>query len=306
MLFQLVALPMKGVASALLERSFSRPLLHLGFRLLRYQNYRARRLNVDLRFLFDVRVREIEEEFRSHGFDDLHDELIHLFFLKFVAPEYLLPEVAGEFEEQTDLSEMLIDDLAKRYVDLKDDVDALEKKYKEDEVLNFVRGTRYAAMFFVNTMYLDTKSGKYYESLAKLHGGFTSRPDLPQIEKLKRKAARLARISAEAIRDREAYQIQIDHNDVVVFLAVATPVFFISGYVYNLIFLGYFGIDVSLYFGLSDYISSSVDQIRFSIVGAIASIVGLLSARIEASRKSYSQIRNEREKREHSVIKNKG
>jgi hypothetical protein len=49
--------------------------------------------------------------------------------------------------------------------------------------------------------------------------------------------------------------------------------FLISGYIYNHLFLGYFGIEVSKFFTLKDYISTSIDKIYSIVIILIINIV---------------------------------
>ena len=79
-------------------------------------------------------------------------------------------------------------------------------------------------------------------------------------------------------------------------LAVASSLFLISGYFYNQFLLGSFGVDVSYYFTVSDYISSSISKIGFSFsaaaIGAVSYFLGVHSL----SRKSFAQVERERRK----------
>ena len=58
-------------------------------------------------------------------------------------------------------------------------------------------------------------------------------------------------------------------------ISISTAIFLITGYVYNKFFLGAFGIEVSKFFNLSDYIAASMDKLY---IAGISAIVALLFA----------------------------
>ncbi len=67
-------------------------------------------------------------------------------------------------------------------------------------------------------------------------------------------------------------KVDISKTNISVFLSVFTILTFLTGYFYYSILLNSIGIDVSKYFSISDYISSSVSLIRFSLLGAIMAL----------------------------------
>ena len=80
----------------------------------------------------------------------------------------------------------------------------------------------------------------------------------------------------ENIADREALKIEIATKEIMALLSVVSSFFLISGYLYNRLLFGEFGIDVSKFFTLSDYIASSVSQIGYTFAATFLSLARLL------------------------------
>jgi len=107
--------------------------------------------------------------------------------------------------------------------------------------------------------------------------------DFDKIEKdLNRKLKFLRR----EIRDRKSDKINFKLQDVIGIFSIMLPLFIISGYLYNTFYLGSFGIDVPNYFALSDYLASSIDNIRFAATGALIALIGLFINFYDYSRKT--------------------
>lgn len=73
-------------------------------------------------------------------------------------------------------------------------------------------------------------------------------------------------------RDRKSVKLHISAQDILTILAIMSPFVLVSGYLYDYYYLGYFGIDTSLFFTLSDYLASSISNIRSCLFTATLSI----------------------------------
>ena len=60
-------------------------------------------------------------------------------------------------------------------------------------------------------------------------------------------------------------EIIIPYKEIKVLLTISSVLFFSSGYIYNRLFLGYFGINVNYYFSINDYLATCLDKI-FDII----------------------------------------
>ncbi len=84
--------------------------------------------------------------------------------------------------------------------------------------------------------------------------------------------AELRRLRAE-IADRESFKIDFSLSQIGTVLTLFSSLFLVTGFLYNRFLLGAFGVDVSHYFSLTDYLASSIDKIRFAGFGAILATV---------------------------------
>jgi len=101
------------------------------------------------------------------------------------------------------------------------------------------------------------------------------------------------------IADRQAVKISLSLERAGAIIPVLSCFFLISGYLNNRFLLGYFGIEVSKYFTLGDYLASSIEVIRYSATGAAIGILSFFFGAHRASRKPYTQIEYERKRREY-------
>lgn len=76
------------------------------------------------------------------------------------------------------------------------------------------------------------------------------------------------------LAERSALKIDFNLSDIVGSIGVISALFVISGYLYTRILLGAFGIDVSLFFSLADYLAASIEQIRYAAFSTIFALVG--------------------------------
>lgn len=70
-------------------------------------------------------------------------------------------------------------------------------------------------------------------------------------------------------------RMSISAKDVTFVLSLASTLFLVSGYLYTQLLLWRFDIDSSYFFGLTDCLAASLDEIRSALFGSLAGIVGL-------------------------------
>ncbi len=90
------------------------------------------------------------------------------------------------------------------------------------------------------------------------------------IKKLYKQNIKLKR-NQEKIFNRQIINLSI--TDVKTVFGVLSVLFFVNGYLYNRVFFGFFGIEVSKFFSISDYISTSIDKIYSIIIPLLISVV---------------------------------
>jgi hypothetical protein len=78
----------------------------------------------------------------------------------------------------------------------------------------------------------------------------------------------------QTLAERSALKVDFTLSDLSALIGFMSAVFVISGYLYTHYFYSMFGMDVSLFFTISDYLAASIEQIRY---GAISAGLGLFS-----------------------------
>ncbi|MDD2685370.1 MAG: hypothetical protein PHY62_04365 [Gallionella sp.] len=96
---------------------------------------------------------------------------------------------------------------------------------------------------------------------------------------------RLGAISSE-LAERSALRIDFNLSDMVGAIGVTSALFVISGYLYTTVLLGAFGIDVSLFFSLADYLAASIEQIRYAAFSTIVTIIAFAAGLRHSSMRS--------------------
>jgi hypothetical protein len=152
---------------------------------------------------------------------------------------------------------------------------------------------------FIETEIGNQKAAAYY--LAKtqtLNGGANplSIKDLYPLESQTRKAINELRT---LIADREALKVSLSLTEAGSSLSVISSFFLVSGYLYNHFLLGQFGIEVEKYFGLTDYLASSLEGIRYSASGAGLGLLSYFVGKHRTSTKSKRQIEYEASRKEY-------
>jgi hypothetical protein len=92
----------------------------------------------------------------------------------------------------------------------------------------------------------------------------------------RRERRKYRRLEREILRNKYYSQIsKIDLSPQVVtyVFSITTTIFLLTGYTYNRVFLGYFDIDVPVFFSVGDYLSTSVDKIYFSVISVLIGLV---------------------------------
>jgi hypothetical protein len=88
-------------------------------------------------------------------------------------------------------------------------------------------------------------------------------------------ANQVKEIQAEEHR-RTALKLDVGMGELTQTIALISPLLVVAGFVYCHIYYGFFGIDTSIYFGLSDYLASSIEAIRAAGVSAAIAVLGAI------------------------------
>jgi hypothetical protein len=118
--------------------------------------------------------------------------------------------------------------------------------------------------------------------------------DAKKLKRTRREIRNRLRRLHSTLSDRYGFKLDISLSDIAGLAAVWSVLFLISGYLYTSTLLNALGVRASIFLGISDYVASSVDQIRYAgfatAWGAFTYLLGAFSG----TRKSVAQTRAER------------
>lgn len=236
--------------------------------------------------LLDAEIRLCHEEVLQIGEDDNVDAIVE-YVARQLTKRPLLPELDAALQTHSELAIAL-----------------LECAKKSDDVQLCIASYFLADAFFA---YLLKDDERKEAALADARSAIsTSAPfDVATlVSRLKQLKQRLRTVRAK-LAERSAIKVNIGISDVSASLAVVTAVFVTSGFLYTRYYFGAFGVDVSLFFSVSDYLAASIEQIRYATFSALVGSIGFLFGLRHASMRSRLEIRRNasiRQRQEMMVI----
>lgn len=276
------------------------PLLKLAYKLDLYALTRVIKVGGLITQNVRDRLRFLDPNAHLEGYDEHFDLIVNLATIRLLTPE-ILDDYAPPFlfTDLPDEAKKIHADRKSEYVDNKAEVSALVAKVEKDEdivrlVLNYNLVRHLAA-----THVKENEKADYYLSKARKIQPKAlplKTKDLFALERSVRKESN--RLRSE-IGDRKTLKIPLSMEKAGALISVISCFFLISGYLYNRFLLGEFGIEVSQFFTLSDYLGSSVEAIRYSATGATFALIGLFWGIHRGSKKSYAQIESYQRRREY-------
>ncbi len=240
-------------------------------------------------------IRLMNPESLSEGYDEEYDKVVYISAKKLRQPHI--------FEDDTDYPGEILQEVAEAYASLRKEyekqqelVDTTEQNALKNSAVKRTLADYCRIRHFIDSGFNRKESAEYHLTRAK-DMGFAADPikekELYAYEKSVRTDIAELRYS---ISEREAVKVDLSIPGMTFLLAVASSLFLISGYLYNQFLLGSFGVDVSYYFTVSDYISSSISKIGFSFSAAAIGVASYFFGVHSSSRKSFAQVELERRK----------
>ena len=277
--------------------------LRLAYRIKRLRFKRA--LDVGFLLLLKLKylIREMTLEARLEGDDEAFDGVVHVAALRLLKPEIFGIDDDFPTEDIPDEHRETYDERSALYSKFKKDVDPIVQKMEEEQNVKQVLSDYWLIQHFVENRLKNNSVAQYYLSRAKKMGLGAIPLTNRDIRQLKRQLQKDITMLRDTIADRKAFKIDISTSEIAVLISAASPLFFISGYLYNYLLLGEFGVDVSKFFTLSDYISSSISRIGYTFSATVWGTIFFFLGDHSASRKSIAQISYEHKgRRIHSLI----
>lgn len=165
-----------------------------------------------------------------------------------------------------------------------DEIDRAARKVSELPVVTRITDLVVIANYWIAQYFAplgDQISANQRRAIEEYQARRSNNPDIetPTEESLVRMGRQLAtqvkEIQAEEHR-RTALKFDIGMSELTQIIALISPLLVVAGFVYCHIYYGFFGIDTGLYFGLSDYLASSIEAIRAAGVSAAIAVLGAI------------------------------
>ena len=239
-------------------------------------------------------IREMDPKARLEGHDADFDKTVHV-----AAFRLLKPEIFGkdpDFPARDVPAEEIYDELKALYSEIQTNVDAIVQEISQEPRVRQVLIHYSLIQHFLEMSKKNSAVAEYHLTRATKMDSGVIPLTIRDLYSLKRTVRKEMVALRENIADREALKIEIAAIEIVALLSIVSSFFLISGYLYNRLLFGEFGIDVSKFFTLSDYIASSISQIGHTFAATLLSLVAFFLGEHFASRKSRVQLSYEQKK----------
>lgn len=105
-------------------------------------------------------------------------------------------------------------------------------------------------------------------------------------------------VARAELAERSAIKFDFQISSLISLIGVVSALFILSGYLYTSILLGAFGINVSLFFSLPDYLAASIEQVQHAAIPTVFGLAMFVFGLRKGSMKSRMVMRLQREQRE--------
>lgn len=256
---------------------------------------RALKLRTQCFYLISLGIRVSKDGAPQEGADIELDKQISIATWYLTSPEYSDIKFPSDSVETNERVREMQRQNSLEYAARKEACDSLISEALKNPFVG-----RWVAQYFATEAYLDSffkdreKTSTYYHKRALEFSSDYVEVVPGSISKLSREAKKSHSSARKILSDREAMKISIDPSIVLPLIGVFSFLFVITGYLFNFFYLGSFGVDVTRYFDLTDYVSSSIEHIWIIFFGVLLSTLFVFLGMHHASRKPTAQIEHER------------
>ena len=269
------------------------PIYKLYFKLILALYKRATYIGLDLIKNLRYQILVLNPEARLEGYDEDLDQTVHIASLLVLKPEVFGIVDTRDSSDCSELVQSTDNELVAEYMDVKTDVDKLVEQISTESFVSTISRDYWLVRNYIETIRKnDTLAACFLSRASRLRVN-TKPLDHRDLDSLKRKVKIENRRLRNLLADRDALKIDISAQGVVVLISLVSSLFLVSGYLYNFLLLREFGIDVSLYFTLTDYVAASLSRLSSIFVAALFTLFGYYLGIHSISRKSKTQLRME-------------
>lgn len=282
---------------------FRRPLLPIWLAPKSFVIKRSSNLSFLLLAKLKYQLRLLNPNSRSQGFDKHFDKVVHLTALRMLNPEVFdIENHLFLFQGDTNslISQCL--DAKQEYEKNKNEIDqlvdaALKNPRIKDTVIKC-----FIVKNFTEIQKKDERASEYYQALAKRYDQDISRINVEHLSEIDGETRKEIKDLKNQITDREAFKISLSLANAGALVSIVSTLFLITGYLYNNFLLGHFGIKVSEYFSLSDYLASSIEGVRYAALAAAVALISFFIGMHMGSRRSYAQMETDKKQTDYSLL----
>lgn len=287
-----------------LREYFVIQLYRLWGKLQLWQFKRGSRLVELVRFNIRMGVRISDTSAKQEGFDEEKDLHLHVASMKIMHPEYFDEEIfarrgSDPFEGFYEIAEKLRLDYEAHKAEIDGIIEnALKLKFVMKWLEQYLLGQCYLCEFG----YRNKGEREYWENRLKEISKAPVFLEHRDIEKGISEAKKASKTARFELSDREALKINLDLNSVGSLIGILSTLALVAGFTHSFFYYKYFGIKVSEYFTVSDYISSSIESLYVLFISVMVSMVVMFLGVHRASRKPIAQIEYEQSKPDYFVF----
>ena len=255
-----------------------------------------------LRSLLLLRIREALPDARLSGHDKKLDDAIRIVGMK-LAPLEGFDEEKPDLDSDSSKERNEIENFRERYNAHKERLEEIINSVENNEHVQAIQKKYWLVSHHLECFPLGREElAKYYmEQAKKLDPNAAPLTDKSLLKIYKDTKKEIKQVRS-VIANRGAWKISIDFSALGKIAVFIPSLFFISGYFYNKILLGYFDIDVSNFFSVEDYITSNIEKTESALLYALLCIFVAYIGFYLTSRKSIYQIEQERKSKDYGFI----
>ena len=211
----------------------------------------------------------------NQGSEEEFENVAHIAAIKLLKPEIFEADDDFPMEDNPDDLRKAYDEINIQYAEKKLAVDSIIQEISNKEEVREILRDYWLIQHFVESQKSKKDKNMAQRYIYRVKNlGFAPTiltcKDLYIVRHAVRKDIKELR---KIISDYEALKINISARGIAVLVSVASPLFLITGYLYNSLLFDAFGIDASKFFTLLDYIAASASKLGYTFYSAVLSTV---------------------------------
>lgn len=151
----------------------------------------------------------------------------------------------------------------------------LKEELKNDETIKRILLSYYQIYEYFYRTFKHNKSNVYAEKAKEIDVNYKPIKNWTDFRKIEKEMRTLAKEKLYQKKNLQTFKISISISDFLAYISLFGTLFIISGYVYNYFYYKSFGFDVTPFFGLEDYLTTSIKAISNLVIGSILGVIAV-------------------------------